>query len=66
MTIETIKQKINEEKIKIFGMLFGKDTGVNHPELIFRLVLSYRAMDKTLEYLNEETPTEQKKEDYIG
>jgi len=54
MGIENIKKKIEEEKIKIFGMLFGKESLVNHPEVIFRLVLSYRALDQTVEMLNKE------------
>ena len=67
MGIENIKKKIEEEKIKIFGMLFAKDSLVNHPEVIFRLVLSYRALDQTVEMLNkEDDSTTERKEEYIG
>jgi len=67
MGIENIKKKIEEEKIKIFGMLFGKESLVNHPEVIFRLVLSYRALDQTVEMLNkEDDSTTERKEEYIG
>ena len=67
MGIENIKKKIEEEKIKIFGMLFAKDSLVNHPEVIFRLVLSYRALDQTIEMLNkEDDSTTERKEEYIG
>ena len=67
MGIENIKKKIEEEKIKIFGMLFGKESLVNHPEVIFRLVLSYRALDQTVEMLNkEDDSTTKRKEEYIG